>query len=299
MTTATGPGLDGDGLSGSGDDLCGDDLSGGELTELLLRLLTDDDYREHLGERGAGELARNDAELSCLSSIDQRELDYTARRFRGYLWSGEGAGGIAGAFPRSLTLLERAGWTRKRLLAGFVRSPEFDGYRVVPYAGEGTSLEEAFATFAMSLSPEPADLEAPAPAHVDTPAPAGLEAAESDDARTARTARTLRCTLQHEMLLAVFTALVHEHPVAFRVGIEGVMPTDNGHAVLRRYPAEVLTGWGTAVPGDGAERWCLYSATPRGVAFGPVSRRVADALSRPGEPAAEKVREALRMRGIW
>ncbi|MFE4830180.1 hypothetical protein [Streptomyces sp. NPDC056672] len=291
MTTATGPGLDGDDLSGSGDDLCGDDLSGGELTELLLRLLTDDDYRERLGERGAGELARNDAELSCLSSIDQRELVYTARRFRGNLWSGEGVGGIAGAFPRSLTLLERAGWTRKRLLAGFVRSPEFDGYRVVPYAGEGTSLEEAFATFAMSLSPEPADVEAPAPADVET--------AESDDARTARTARTLRCTLQHEMLLAVFTALVQERPVAFRVGIEGVMPTDNGHAVLRRYPAEVLAGWGTAVPGDGGEMWCLYSATPRGVAFGPVSGRVADALSRPGEPAAEKVREALRMRGIW
>ncbi|MFE4173588.1 hypothetical protein ACFRR7_16300 [Streptomyces sp. NPDC056909] len=297
MTTATGPGLDGDDLSDG--DLSGDDLSGGELTELLLRLLTDDDYRERLGERGAGELARNAAELSCLSSIDQRELDYTARRFRGNLWSGEGAGGIAGAFPRSLTLLERAGWTRKRLLAGFVRSPEFDGYRVVPYAGEGSSLEEAFATFAMSLSLEPADVETAESADVEAPAPADVETAESDDARMARTARTLRCTLQHEMLLAVFTALVHEHPVAFRVGIEGVMPTDNGHAVLRRYPAEVLTGWGTAVPGDGGEMWCLYSATPRGVAFGPVSRRVADALSRPGEPAAEKVREALRMRGIW
>ncbi|MEV0037490.1 hypothetical protein, partial [Streptomyces sp. NPDC050804] len=251
MTTATGPGLD-------GDDLSGGDLSGDELTELLLRLLTDDDYRERLGERGAGELARNDAELSCLSSIDQRELDYTARRFRGNLWSGEGAGGIAGAFPRSLTLLERAGWTRKRLLAGFVRSPEFDGYRVVPYAGEGTSLEEAFATFAMSLSPEPADVATAESADVETAAPAGVATAESDDARMAR---TLRCTLQHEMLLAVFTALVQEHPVAFRVGIEGVMPTDNGHAVLRRYPAEVLTGWGTAVPGDGGERWCLYSAT--------------------------------------
>jgi hypothetical protein len=254
-------------------------LDGGELTELLLRLLTDDDYRERLSERGAPAVARDSAELACLSSIDLQELDYTARRFRSNLWNGDGASGIAGAFPRSLALLEEAGWPRKRLLAGFIRSPEFGGYRALPYTGEGTSLEEAFATFAMGLSHDAAGREA---------------------------AQALRCTLEHEMLLALFTALVHEHPVSFRVGVEGVMPTDSGYAVLRRYPAPVLTGWGTAAPGDGGDGdgdggdvHCLYASTPRGLAFGPVSQRVAEALSRPGEPAAEKVREALRMRGIW
>ncbi|MEY9840068.1 hypothetical protein [Streptacidiphilus sp. EB103A] len=251
----------------------GPDLDAGELTELLLRLLTDDDYRKRLAEHGAQAVARNAAEFICLSTVDQQELDFTARRFRSNLWKGDGANGIAAAFPRSVALLERVGWHQQRLLSAFLRSPEFEAYRALPYTGEGTSLEEAFGTFAMSLPEE--------------------EVGRGDTG-----SEVLRCTLEHEMLMALFTALVHESPVAFRSGVAGIMSTDNGYAVLRTYSAAVLAGWGVATAGAGP-LCCLYTSTPRGMVFGPVPQRVADALSRPGEASAEKVRQALRMRGIW
>src|SRR5690242_3574089 len=81
------------------------ELDADELTELLLRLLTDDDFRTRLARDGAAATARNRAELACLATIDHGELDFTARRFRGNLWSGDAGAGIAAAFPRSLELL--------------------------------------------------------------------------------------------------------------------------------------------------------------------------------------------------
>lgn len=241
------------------------ELDADELTGLLLRLLTDEDYRARLAEQGPRALARDEAEFGCLVTIDQEELDFTTRRFRSNLWNGDGGSGIAASFPRSLPLLAEAGWPRERLLSAFLTSPAFEGYRALPYTGEGTSLEEAFAAFAGGLVP-------------------------GDEA--------LRHTLGHELLRALLTALVHEHPVAFRTEVEGIRRTDNGFAAVRRYPAEVVASWGITADGPGPVG-CLYSSTARGLAFGKVSDRVVDAVEHPDGPAAAQVLDALRIRGLW
>ncbi|MFI6153823.1 hypothetical protein ACIBCA_14120 [Kitasatospora sp. NPDC051170] len=247
------------------------ELDADELTDLLLRLLTDEGYRTALADRGARALARDEAELVCLSTIDQEELDFTARRFRSNLWNGDGGSGIAAGFPRSLPLLAEAGWPRERLLSAFLTSPAFEAYRALPHTGEGISLEEAFARFADGLTHGLAD-------------GAGAEA--------------LRHTLEHELLRALLTALVHEHPVSFRSDVEGIRRTDNGYAAVRRHPAEVVAAWGVAVDGPGPVG-CLYSSTARGLAFGKVSERVVTAVEHPDDPASAQVLDALRIRGLW
>ncbi|MGW1194988.1 hypothetical protein ACWD4B_03865 [Streptomyces sp. NPDC002536] len=114
-------------------------------------------------------------------------------------------------------------------------------------------------------------------------------------------AQDLWYTLQHEMLLALLTALVHERPVSFRTDVPGILPTDHGHATVRSCPARLPARWGAAAAAgnDSGSVTCLYVCTPRAMAFGPVSRRIADALLRPDEPEAERAGQALRRRGIW
>ncbi|MCC2279050.1 hypothetical protein LKL35_27005 [Streptomyces sp. ET3-23] len=252
------------------------ELTGPELTALLARLLTDDDYRERLAAHGPAAVTGNPAERPCLATVDHGELAFTARRFRTDLWHGDGAGGIADAFPRSLALLAARGRPRARLVREFLASPWFGRFRALPYTGEGISLEEAFAGYAMDLP---------------CAAPDGADPAAQD----------LWYTLRHEMLLALLTALVHERPVSFRTDVPGILPTDHGHATVRTCPARLPARWGASAAADpcSTDVTCLYVCTPRAMAFGPVSRRVADALLRPGEPEAERVRQALRRRGIW
>ncbi|MFD7162980.1 hypothetical protein [Streptomyces violascens] len=278
MTSTTGPSPE-----PAAADPC--ELDADELTDLLLRLLTDDEFRNGLARDGASAIARNRAELGCLATIDQDELEYTARRFRGNLWSGDAGAGISAAFPRSLELLARVGWNRERLMAAFLRSPEFTQYRALPYTGEGISLEEAFGRFATGLSGD---------------------ANSGDSPDEIAGGHALSSTLAHEMLMALLTALVHEAPVAFRTDLAQIMPTTHGYAAVHHHPPALLATWrGTDHPaGQAVEEGrelvpCLYSSTPRGLAFGPVSPYTAEALTIPGHPAADEVRQALLKRGLW
>ncbi|MCX5383748.1 hypothetical protein [Streptomyces sp. NBC_00083] len=289
MSTATGP------AHGAAGGVPAE-LDAGQLTELLLRLLTDDDFRTRLARDGAAATARDAAELACLATIDHDELAFTARRFRGNLWSGDAAAGIAAAFPRSLALLTRAGWNRERLLTAFLRSPEFAAYRALPYAGEGISLEEAFGRFAGGPRGE-----GPAPAGFEPGRGGGPEPSAGGDCGP-----YLADTVKHETLMALLTALVHEATVSFRVDLPEIMATAHGYAAVHHHPpaliAELRGAAPTAGATDGERRAtvpCLYSSTPRGLAFGPVSPATAEALTVPGHPAADDVRQALLKRGLW
>ncbi|MEU7829593.1 MULTISPECIES: hypothetical protein [unclassified Nonomuraea] len=246
-------------------------LDGEQLADLIMRLLLDSGLRERLAADGAAAVAADAGELECLETIDLDELDAAARRFRSTIWRLGAGGSLASAFPRSVSALVAAGIGEAELLDGFLGSPRFSRFRLVPYSGAGVSVEEAFAAFLLDLTEE----------------------------RVADAA-ILRETVDHELMIALFAALACEQPLSFVIESEGIVETGRGHAALRRYAPASLTSWGEATPGTGqASVPYAYFATPAGVTRGVISERVATAFA--AEPTAESdaARRALSRRGLW
>ncbi|MEU1275513.1 hypothetical protein [Streptomyces sp. NPDC005799] len=254
----------------------GASLDGERLTDLLMRLLLDADLRARLADEGAEAVATDPGEVECLASVDPAELDTTARRLRSQVWRPGSGGSLATTFPRSLRLLQDAGATESGLLTGFLGSPHFAKFRLIPYTGPGLSVEEAFACHLL------------------------------DGAQNA----VLRDTVTHELMIALFTALTCEQPLSFVIEAEGIVRTDRGHSAVRTYEMASVATWGTAPggrPGAGdTERTAkvealqyAYFATPAGLAHGVVSGRVAAAFEAEATPRRETARRALARRGLW
>lgn len=250
----------------------GASLDGERLTDLLMRLLLDADLRARLADEGAEAVAADPGELECLASVDLAELDTTARRLRSQVWRPGSGGSLATTFPRSLRLLQDTGATESDLLTGFLGSPHFARFRLIPYTAPGLSVEEAFASYL-------------------------LEGAE---------ARAPRDTVTHELMIALFTALTCEQPLSFVIEAEGIIPTERGHAAVRTYAASSVALWGAAAGGtpsaDGQaadEAHYAYFTTPAGLAHGVVSGRVAEAFAAEPSDRRETARRALARRGLW
>ncbi|MGW3312453.1 hypothetical protein ACWDG9_38425 [Streptomyces sp. NPDC001073] len=250
----------------------GASLDGERLTDLLLRLLLDADLRARLADEGAETVAADPGELECLASVDLAELDITARRLRSQVWRPGSGGSLATTFPRSLRLLQNTGATESDLLTGFLRSPHFARFRLIPYTASGLSAEEAFASYL-------------------------LEGAE---------ARALRDTVTHELMIALFTALTCEQPLSFVIEAEGIVPTERGHAAVRTYAASSVATWGSttggrssAQPPDTGDAHYAYFTMPAGLAHGVVSGRVAEAFEAGPSERRETARRALARRGLW
>ncbi|MFJ9898146.1 hypothetical protein ACIQPR_32905 [Streptomyces sp. NPDC091280] len=248
----------------------GASLDGAQLTDLLLRLLLDADLRARLADEGAAAVAADAGELECLASVDLAELDTTARRLRSQVWRPGSGGSLATTFPRGLRLLQDAGATEAGLLTGFLGSPHFARFRLIPYTAPGLSVEEAFASYL---------LEGTGPGAV-------------------------RDTVTHELMIALFTALACEQPLSFVIEAEGIVPTDRGHAAVRTYEAASVATWGS-VPGERrgaasaeAVRYA-YFTTSAGLAHGVVSGRVAEAFEAGPSDRRETARRALADRGLW
>ncbi|MER7930076.1 hypothetical protein ABTY96_44365 [Streptomyces sp. NPDC096057] len=249
----------------------GTSLDGDQLTDLLMRLLLDADLRARLADEGAEAVAANPGELECLASVDLSELDTTARRLRSQVWRPGSGGSLATTFSRSLRLLQETGATESGLLSGFLGSPHFARFRLVPYTAPGLSAEEAFASYL-------------------------LDGAE---------ARALRDTVTHELLIALFTSLTCEQPLSFVIEAEGIVPTERGHAAVRTYATSVAT-WGAVAGGRATaeaqgvdEAHYAYFTTSVGLAHGVVSGRVAEAFEAEPSHRRETARQALARRGLW
>ncbi|MDH6222258.1 hypothetical protein [Streptomyces pseudovenezuelae] len=252
----------------------GASLDGEQLTDLLMRLLLDADLRARLAEEGAEAVAADPGELECLASVDLAELDTTARRLRSQVWRPGSGGSLATTFPRSLRLLQDAGATESDLLTGFLGSPHFARFRLIPYTAPGLSAEEAFASYLL------------------------------DDAGSG----ALRDTVTHELMIALFTALTCEQPLSFVIEAEGIVPTDRGHTALRTYAAASVATWGatstehpeTTEHAANAETvQYAYFTTSAGLAHGVVSGRVAAAFEAEPSHRRETARRALARRGLW
>ncbi|WOX16323.1 hypothetical protein [Streptomyces sp. N50] len=246
----------------------GASLDGEHLTDLLMRLLLDADLRARLADEGAEAVAADPGELECLASVDLAELDTTARRLRSQVWRPGSGGSLATTFPRSLRLLRDAGATEPDLLTGFLGSPHFARFRLIPYTAPGLSVEEAFASFL-------------------------LDAAGSG---------ALRDTVTHELMIALFTALACEQPLSFVIEAEGIVRTDRGHAAVRAYAAASAAAWAAAAGEHSANAEAVryaYFTTSAGLAHGVVSGRVAAAFEAEPSDRRETVRRALARRGLW
>ncbi|WP_033281084.1 hypothetical protein [Streptomyces sp. NRRL F-525] len=247
----------------------GASLDGEQLTDLLMRLLLDADLRARLADEGAEAVAANQGELECLASVDLAELDTTARRLRSQVWRPGSGGGLATTFPRSLRLLRDAGATESDLLTGFLGSPHFARFRLIPYTAPGLSVEEAFASYL-------------------------LDAAAGSGA--------LRNTVTHELMIALFTALTCEQPLSFVIEAEGIVRTDRGHAAVRAYAAASAATWAAASVEHSADAEAVhyaYFTTSAGLAHGVVSGRVAAAFEAEPSDRRETARRALARRGLW
>ncbi|MGW0537975.1 hypothetical protein [Streptomyces sp. NPDC003032] len=258
-------------------------LNGQQLTDLLMRLLLDDRLRARLAAEDAEAVAESAGELECLATVDLVELDNAARQFRSSIWKLGRGGGIASAFPRSLRVLAAAGVKDAELLTGFLRSEDFGRFRLVPYTGRGLSAEEAFASYLL-----------------------GFVAAQRTRLAAGGVAETvvLRETVVHELMLALFTALVCEQPLSFAIAAEAIVETGRGHATLRRYAPGSVASWvtrQTAAPlgASGEPVPYAYFATPAGVASGVVSARVALAFETTPTAEGDAARRALSTRGLW
>lgn len=252
-------------------------LDGERLADLIMRLLLDGRLRERLATEGAVAVAADAGELECLETIDLDELDAAARRFRSNIWRLGTGGSLADTFPRSVSLFAADGVGEAELLDGFLGSPCFARFRLIPYAGLGVSVEEAFASYLLGLG-------------------------ETRQARTgagpAAEAAILRESVAHELMIALFTALACEQPLSFVIESEGIVETDRGHAALRRYAPATLASWGEAAAGNGAVPYA-YFATPAGVTRGVVSERVAAAFAALPTAESDAARRALSRRGLW
>jgi hypothetical protein len=254
-------------------------LDADRLADLLVRLLLDSDLRDRLATAGAAEAAADAGELECLETIDLKELDAAVRRFRSTVWRSGHGGNLAAAFPRSLRTLTARGMSHTKLLTAFLGSGDFRRFRLIPYAGPGVSIEEAFASFLLGLA-EPAQM-----------AGTGI----------------LRETIDHELLVCLFSALADERSPSFVIGVRGILETGLGHAAIRRYSPAALASWeasweaswgGTTSPGTGTVPYA-YFATPARMAHGVVSERAAAAFETHPTAEGAAAREALARRGLW
>jgi hypothetical protein len=250
-------------------------LDADRLADLLVRLLLDSDLRGRLAAGGAVAAAANAGELECLETVDLKELDAAVRRFRSTVWRSGHGGNLAVAFPRSLRILATAGMSHTELLTDFLGSGDFRRFRLIPYAGPGVSVEEAFASFLLGL------------AETSQTAGAGI----------------LRETIDHELLVCLFAALADERSPSFVIGVRGIVETGLGHAAIRRYSPAALASWGaswggTTSPGTGTVPYA-YFATPTRMAHGVVSERVAAAFETHPTAEGAAAREALARRGLW
>jgi hypothetical protein len=246
----------------------GASLDGEQLTDLLMRLLLDADLRARLSEEGAEAVAADPGELECLASVDLAELDTTARRLRSQVWRPGSGGSLATTFPQGLRLLQDAGANESDLLTGFLGSPHFARYRLIPYTAPGLSAEEAFASYLLD----------------------GVGSG------------ALRDTVTHELMIALFTALTCEQPLSFVIEAEGIVPTDRGHAAVRAYAAASAATWAAASGEHSANAEAVhyaYFTTSAGLAHGVVSGRVAAAFEAEPSDRRETARRALARRGLW
>ncbi|MFF3272342.1 hypothetical protein ACFYWU_15640 [Streptomyces chrestomyceticus] len=257
-------------------------LDGQQLADLLMRLLLDERLRQRLADEGAAAVASGTGELECLETVDLSELDSAARQFRTAVWKQGRNGGLASAFPRSLRLLAVAGVRDAELLTGFLRSEEFGRFRLLPYAGRGLSEEEAFAAYLIGF----------VAAHAGRLTGAGVDAPVVP-----------RETVTHELMTALFTALVCEQPLSFDIAVEGIVRTGRGHAALRRYTPRSVASWAdrpAAARQDSGEPVAYaYFATPAGVRRGAVSAQVAAAFETTPSAEGDAARRALSRRGLW
>ncbi|MFK8844218.1 hypothetical protein [Streptomyces sp. Ac-502] len=258
-------------------------LDGQQLTDLLMRLLLDERLRQRLAAEGAAAVASGAGELECLETVDLTELDSAARQFRTAIWKLGRNGGIASAFPGSLRILAAAGVKDAELLTGFLHSEEFGRFRLVPYTGRGLSAEEAFASYLLGfVAGHPERL---ASADVDAPV-------------------VLRETVTHELMTALFTALVCEQPLSFDIAVEGIVTTGRGHAALRRYTPRSVASWAdrptaAARQENGRPVAYAYFATPAGVTRGAVSAQITAAFETTPSAEGDAARRALSGRGLW
>ena len=210
--------------------------------------------------------------MECLETIDLDELGSAARRFRSRIWKLGRGGSLAAAFPRSLRVLAAAGVDDSELLTGFLDSPQFGRFRLIPHAGIGLSAEESFASFLLAV-------------------------VEAQRTRLAE-ADVLRETVVHELMIALCTALICEQPLSFVIDVDGIIETDRGHAALRWYSPAAIASWNERAAG-GATVPYAYFATPDGLSHGPVSQRVTSAFETTPTAEGDTVRRALSLRGLW
>lgn len=246
-----------------------DALDGDQLTDLIVRLLIDSNLRERLATEGARAVASNAGELECLETIDLKELDTTARRFRSGIWR-LGRGSIRASFSMSLRMLSSLGAEDTELLSGFLASRHFGRFRLIPYTGPGLSVEECFASFLLDL----ADAEFGG-------------------------ATVLRETVSHELMIALFAALACDQPLSFVIATQGIVETGRGHAALRWYSPDSLATWKEGGAGASATVPYAYFATSAGVARGAVSDRVAAAFEPVPTTEGDSARRQLSQRGLW
>ncbi len=114
----------------------------------------------------------------------------------------------------------------------------------------------------------------------------------------------LRETVTHELMTALFTALVCEQPLSFDIAVEGIVTTGRGHAALRRYAPHSVASWsGRPTPAARRAREepvaYAYFATPAGVTRGAVSAGIAAAFETTPSAEGDAARRALCGRGLW
>ncbi|MEV0265400.1 hypothetical protein AB0I49_29250 [Streptomyces sp. NPDC050617] len=283
-------------------------LNGSQLTDLLMRLLLDERLRTRLASEGPAAVASGPGERECLETVDLTELNSAARQFRNAVWKMGRSGGIASAFPRSLRILTAAGVKDAELLTGFLGSEEFGRFRLVPHAGRGLSVEESFASYLLGFVAAHRDHRL---AGVGTTAGggggagAGMTMSVGGCGSAAEAYVVLRETVTHELMTALFTALVCEQPLSFDIAVEGIVTTGRGHAALRRYAPRSVVSWSdrpaAAARRESAEPAVAYAyfATPAGVTRGAVSAQIAAAFGTTPSAEGDAARRALSGRGLW
>ncbi len=140
----------------------------GTPSAALDRLLRDRPARDAFLTGRTDHLCLGPADAAAFAAIDRHQLARTADGVRDALLerSHRGCGDLLALYPRTLAAFAAIdGHPRDRDLAelseAFLASPACDGYRELPFAAEGASLEEAFYRFAEAQGVgDPADREA-------------------------------------------------------------------------------------------------------------------------------------------
>lgn len=213
------------------------------LDELLYNLLYDYQYRNNFLNDELNELNLSADHLNHIKTIDKEELAATATTIVRNLMSGniEHNGGLRTSFPGVFQALEFRKTDITLLMHKFLASKHFEGYMELPYAGEGTCIEEAFYNY-LSENEE------------------FILAAENN-----------HLLLKHEFLNAIISILtVNKHPF-FR--IDSDLVKNNGHIyyAYQTYSKEISEALsGKKVAGDSEMVIWLYAATEKNLVRGPI-----------------------------